>query len=168
VAFPNNTSAVQVRPANVALSANTDLYFRGYDLNNADFFLYQEWARDFDANYKTSGFPALNLIRLPHDHTGNFTTALAGVNSPELEVADNDYAVGLVIDKIAHSAYAASTLIFVIEDDAQNGGDHVDAHRSIAFIAGPTSSSMHLRPRNTTPSTLLVPSNVSLVWRPSA
>jgi hypothetical protein len=54
-----------------------------------------------------------------------------------LQVADNDYAVGLVIDKIAHSAYANNTLIFVIEDDAQNGADHVDAHRSTAFIAGP-------------------------------
>jgi DNA-binding beta-propeller fold protein YncE len=137
VAFPNNTNAVQVRPANFALSGRTDLFFRGYDLNNADFYLYKEWARDFDANYATSGFPALNLIRLPHDHTGNFSTALSGVNSPELEVADNDYAVGLVIDKIAHSAYANDTLVFVIEDDAQNGGDHVDAHRSIAFIAGP-------------------------------
>jgi DNA-binding beta-propeller fold protein YncE len=137
VAFPNNRNSVQVRPANAALSTNTDLFFRGYDLNNADFYLYQEWAHDFDTNFAENGFPALNLIRLPHDHTGNFATALAGVNSPELEVADNDYAVGLVIEKIAHSAYADSTLVFVIEDDSQNGGDHVDSHRSTAFIAGP-------------------------------
>ncbi len=137
VAFPGNTSTIQVRPANAALASNTDLYFRGYDLNNADYYLYQEWARDFDTNYSRAGFPALNLIRLPHDHTGNYTTALAGVNTPELQVADNDYAVGLIIDKIAHSAYADSTLVFVIEDDAQNGADHVDAHRSTAFIAGP-------------------------------
>ena len=74
---------------------------------------------------------------MPHDHTGNFTTALSGVNSPELQVADNDYAVGLVIDKIAHSPYANNTLIFVIEGDAQAGGDDLDAHRSTAFIAGP-------------------------------
>lgn len=137
VAFPGNTNTIQVRPANAALASNTDLYFRGYDLNNADYFLYQEWARDFDTNYSRSGFPSLNLIRLPHDHTGNYTTALAGVNTPELQVADNDYAVGLIVDKIAHSAYADSTLVFVIEDDAQNGADHVDAHRSVAFIAGP-------------------------------
>jgi hypothetical protein len=137
VAYPANESAVQVRPANAALAGNTDLYFRGYDLNNADFYLYQEWAHDFDTNFATTGFPALNLIRLPHNHTGNFSSALSGVNTPELEVADNDYAVGLIADKIAHSAYADSTLIFVIEDDAQNGGDHVDAHRSTAFIVGP-------------------------------
>lgn len=66
----------------------------------------------FSYTCATSGFPALNLIRLPHDHTGNYTTALARINSPELEVADNDYAMGLVINKIAHSAYAGSTLIF--------------------------------------------------------
>jgi hypothetical protein len=138
VAYPSKTSTAQVHPANFALSPLTDVFFRGFDMNNADYYLYQEWAREFDANYATTGnFPALNLIRLPHDHTGNYSTALNKVNTPELEVADNDYAVGLVVDKIAHSMYANSTLIFVIEDDAQNGGDHVDAHRSIAFVAGP-------------------------------
>jgi DNA-binding beta-propeller fold protein YncE len=133
VAYPNNESTQQVHPANPDLAPNSDLFFRGYDLNNADTFLFQEWSHDVDTN----GLANLSLIRMPHDHTGNFTTALAGVNTPELEVADNDYAVGLVVDKIAHSAYAGNTLVFVIEDDAQNGGDHVDAHRSIAFIVGP-------------------------------
>lgn len=51
-------------------------------------------------------------------------------------MADNDYAVGLLIQKISKSVYANNTLIFVIEDDAQDGGDHVDSHRSIAFVAG--------------------------------
>jgi DNA-binding beta-propeller fold protein YncE len=137
ISNPFASGVIQVRPANAALAPNTDLYFRGYDQNNADFYLYQEWARDFDANFAAGGLPALNLMRLPHDHTGNFGTALAGVNTPELQVADNDYAVGLVVQKIANSIYADSTLIFVIEDDAQNGGDHVDVHRSTAFIVGP-------------------------------
>ena len=52
-------------------------------------------------------------------------------------MADNDYAVGLLVEKIATSPYKNNTLIFVIEDDAQNGGDHVDAHRSIAYLVGP-------------------------------
>ena len=137
VAYPDNEKTAQVRPSNAALAPNTDLFFRGFDQNNADYYLYEEWAHDFDTKFATSGFPNLNLIRLPHDHTGSYRTALAKINTPELEVADNDYAVGLVIEKIAHSAYAKSTLVFVIEDDAQNGGDHVDAHRSTAFIAGP-------------------------------
>jgi len=55
----------------------------------------------------------------------------------ETEIADNDYAIGLLVEKIAHSKYAKDTLIFMIEDDAQNGPDHVDAHRSLALIAGP-------------------------------
>ena len=72
-----------------------------------------------------------------HDHTGDFSTAIDGVNTPETQIADNDYAVGLLIEKISKSRYANDTLVFVIEDDAQDGPDHVDAHRSIAFIAGP-------------------------------
>ena len=134
VAFPNNTSAVQVHPANPQLAAgNTDLFYRGYDLNNADTYLEQEFERDVAAG----GLMNLSLVRMPHNHTGNFTTALAGVNTPELEVADNDYGVGKLVQFIANSPYAGNTLVFVIEDDAQNGGDHVDAHRSTAFIVGP-------------------------------
>jgi hypothetical protein len=71
-----------------------------------------------------------------NDHTGNFATAIDGVNTPELQQADNDYAVGLLIQKIADSKYADNTLIFVIEDDSQDGPDHVDSHRSPAYIAG--------------------------------
>jgi len=71
-----------------------------------------------------------------HDHTGNFDTAIDGVNTPELMQADNDYAVGLLVQKIANSIYAQNTLIFVVEDDAQDGADHVDSHRTIAFVAG--------------------------------
>jgi hypothetical protein len=134
VAYPANTAAVQVHPANPQLNAgNTDLYYRGYDLNNADTYLEQEFERDVTAN----GLHNFNIVRMPHNHTGNYTTALAGVNTPELEVADNDYGVGKLVQFIANSAYASNTLIFVIEDDAQNGGDHVDAHRSTAFIVGP-------------------------------
>jgi YVTN family beta-propeller protein len=126
-----------VSPANAALNSNTDLYYRGFDLNLPDFYRYREWAREYDVNVAAGQVPNLTLIRMGTDHTGNFSTALARVNTPELQVADNDYAVGLLIQKVAQSPYASSTLIFVIEDDAQNGGDHVDAHRSIAFIVGP-------------------------------
>jgi len=77
-------------------------------------------------------------VRFMHDHTGSFTSAIDGVNTPELQVADNDYAVGLLVDAVAHSKnYSGNTLIFVVEDDAQDGGDHVDAHRSTAYIVGP-------------------------------
>jgi DNA-binding beta-propeller fold protein YncE len=134
VAFPNNTTTAQVHPSNPQLAAgNTDLSYRGFDLNNADTYLEQEFERDVTAG----GLKNLSLVRMPHNHTGNFTTALAGVNTPELQVADNDYGVGKLVQFIANSQYAGNTLVFVIEDDAQNGGDHVDAHRSTAFIVGP-------------------------------
>jgi hypothetical protein len=72
-----------------------------------------------------------------HDHTGNYASAIDRVNTPELQQADNDYAVGLLVQKIAHSSrYADNTLIFVIEDDAQDGPDHMDSHRSVVFVAG--------------------------------
>jgi hypothetical protein len=71
-----------------------------------------------------------------HDHTGSFDTAIDLVDTPELMQADNDYAVGLLIQKIANSIYAQNTLIFIVEDDAQDGADHVDSHRSTAFVAG--------------------------------
>jgi hypothetical protein len=59
------------------------------------------------------------------------------VNTPELQIADDDYSVGLLVDKIAHSRYANDTLIFIIEDDPQDGADHVSGDRSLAFILGP-------------------------------
>jgi hypothetical protein len=80
--------------------------------------------------------PSLSLVRFMHNHTGDFATAIDGVNTPELQVADNDYAVGLLVQKVANSPYANDTLIFVVEDDAQDGGDHVDSHRTTAFVVG--------------------------------
>jgi hypothetical protein len=71
------------------------------------------------------------------DHTGSFQFAIAGVNTPEIQMADNDYAVGKLVETLAHSPYAKDTLIFIVEDDAQDGPDHVDAHRSTAFVVGP-------------------------------
>ena len=81
--------------------------------------------------------PTLTLLRLSHDHFGDFENAIDGVNTVETEMADNDFSLGLVIERVAHSKFANSTLIFVIEDDAQNGADHVSARRSIAYVVGP-------------------------------
>jgi YVTN family beta-propeller protein len=127
----------QAAPLKEALAGNTDLYFRGYDQTNADFWLFKEWEREFDQFVASNNLPNLMFVRFPHDHFGNFNTAIDGVNTVETQMADNDYAVGLLIEKVAKSKYKDSTLIFVVEDDAQNGGDHVDAHRSIALVAGP-------------------------------
>ncbi|MBD2511552.1 beta-propeller fold lactonase family protein [Nostoc muscorum FACHB-395] len=111
----------------------TDLYFRSFDQNNADTYLYSEWERDL----KQNGLPNLMLVRLSHDHFGSFGTALAGLNTPELQMADNDYAIGKLVEKISHLPEWKETAIFIIEDDSQNGPDHVDSHRSLAYIISP-------------------------------
>ncbi|MBK8048935.1 MAG: hypothetical protein IPK16_18510 [Anaerolineales bacterium] len=114
-------------------------YFRGFDNNFPDYYRFKEWEREFDTKYAPDGgedLPALSLVRFMHDHTGNFGTAKFGVDTPEEMQADNDYAVGLLVEKISKSKYKDNTLIFVIEDDAQDGGDHVDSHRTVAFILG--------------------------------
>ena len=128
---------VQALPLKEALAPHTDVYFRGYDQRNSDVILYTEWEREFDQYAEKGELPNLTFIRFPHDHFGNFSTAKWGVNTVETQMADNDYATALVIEKIANSKFKDNTLIFVIEDDAQNGGDHVDPHRSIAYIVGP-------------------------------
>jgi DNA-binding beta-propeller fold protein YncE len=124
-------------PAHPSLLGVTDFCFRGFDQAFPDFFRYQEWAREFDGYVKNSNLPSLELVRFNHDHFGSFGSASFGVNTPELQIADDDYAVGLLVDKIAHSPYANNTLVFVLEDDPQNGADHVSGQRSVGLVVGP-------------------------------
>jgi DNA-binding beta-propeller fold protein YncE len=124
-------------PAHPALLKKTDPCFRSFDQAFPDFFRYKEWAREFEDYVKRNNFPAFETVRFNHDHFGSFGSASFAVNTPELQIADDDYAVGLLVDKIAHSPYASNTLIFVIEDDPQDGADHVSGQRSIGFVIGP-------------------------------
>jgi DNA-binding beta-propeller fold protein YncE len=125
-------------PTKSALMNNTDPFFRGFDNAYPDYYREREWEREFDRFSKTGSLPNLEFVRLMHDHMGNFdNTAIDRVNRPELQQADNDYAVGRLVDKIAHSRYKSDTLIFIVEDDAQDGADHVDAHRSTTYVVGP-------------------------------
>lgn len=157
--YPGGRTVVAY-PSNVALAPFTDPYFRGFDNAYPDFYRFKEWEREFDAYFAFDrhpeagptppggardalGFPipgptlpTLSLVRFMHDHTGSYDIAIDGVDTPETMQADNDYAVGLLVEKIANSRYKNNTLIFVIEDDAQDGGDHVDSHRTVAFVAG--------------------------------
>jgi YVTN family beta-propeller protein len=125
---------------NPTLQPYTDPYYWGFDNSYPDAWRVLEWQREF-AGYVTGGnLPNLTLLRLMHDHTGNFggsDPAVAGLTTPLLQQADNDLAVGEVVQTVANSPYAGSTLIFVLEDDAQDGPDHMDAHRSTAYVVGP-------------------------------
>ncbi len=120
-----------------ALRPYTDPYYRGFDQAFPDYWRFKEWEREFAGFEAVGRAPNLMLIRLPHDHFGSFDKGIDGVNTVETEIADNDYALGLMVQKIARSRFAKNTLVFVIEDDAQDGADHVSAHRSIALITGP-------------------------------
>ena len=134
---PFQAGVVQVAPLDPTLAPLTDLYFRGYDQNYPDLWRYQEWKREFDGYVANGGLPSLSMVRLSHDHMGALGTALAGVNTPETQQADNDLAVGLMVEAVAQSRYASDTLIFVIEDDVQDGPDHVDSHRATTYMVGP-------------------------------
>ncbi|MGA8482111.1 MAG: alkaline phosphatase family protein [Chthoniobacterales bacterium] len=124
-------------PSRVALLNDTDPYFRSFDTRFPDFWREKEWEREFDGYVKKGNLPALSTVRLMEDHMGSFTSALDGVNTPEIQQADNDYAVAKLIEKVANSPYKSDTLIFILEDNSQDGADHVDSHRSTGYVVGP-------------------------------
>ena len=137
ISDPFTAGEVQVASLTPDLAPFTDRYYRGYDNNYPDLWRYQEWKREFD-QYVTQGkLPNLSLVRLSHDHMGNFGTALGGINTPETQQADNDLSVGLLVQAVANSPFADDTLVVVTEDDCQDGPDHVDSHRATVFVAGP-------------------------------
>jgi YVTN family beta-propeller protein len=137
IRHPFGEKKVVATAAEASLLNVTDPYFRGFDNVFPDFYRYEEWQREFSGFGVSGELPNFEMVRFMHDHTGNFDTAIDGVNTPELQQADNDYAVGLLVQRVARSRYANDTLIFVIEDDSQDGPDHVDSHRSTAYIVGP-------------------------------
>lgn len=99
---------------------------------------YSEWKQEFDEMLSKdpsgAAVPALTTIRFCTDHTLGLS---AGKHTPRSLVADNDYAVGQLVEAVSHSAIWKKTAIFIIEDDAQNGPDHVDLHRSTCYVISP-------------------------------
>jgi DNA-binding beta-propeller fold protein YncE len=140
ISDPFAANVIQTTAANRLINENGvyDPYFRAYDQSYPDVWRFSEWNREFQKFVANGNLPALQMIRgLSHDHTGSFSTALGGVNTPELQQADNDYAVGLLAQTVANSSYAKDTLIIIIEDDSQDGADHVDSHRATTYFVGP-------------------------------
>ena len=140
VTDPFAAGIIQTTAANAVINQNGfyDPYFRAYDQVYPDFWRFNEWNREFQQFVQNGNLPTLEMIRgLSHDHTGSFGSALGGVNTPELQQADNDYAVGLLVQTVANSPYANNTLIIIIEDDSQDGADHVDSHRATTYFVGP-------------------------------
>jgi YVTN family beta-propeller protein len=108
-------------------------YYTGFNLTVKDTTRFFQWKQEFDSLLAINALPAFNTVRLGNDHTEGLRK---GAFSPYALVADNDLAVGMLVDYISKSPIWKETAIFIIEDDAQNGADHVDAHRSTAYVAG--------------------------------
>jgi hypothetical protein len=108
-----------------------DFNLRVPDQIRVDVFLrhFEQWKKDRAAGHDT--MPDYILLRLPNDHTAGTTP---GGPTPRSSVADNDLAVGRAVEAVSHSAYWDDTAFFILEDDAQNGADHVDAHRSLSLV----------------------------------
>ena len=125
----------RMRPTKAALRDHYDPQFPDFETDYPDQLRADEFLREFDEFVKSKGtaqeLPQFTLLYLPDDHTGG---TRPGKPTPQASVADNDLAVGRVVAAVSHSPYWDDTAIFVIEDDAQDGADHVDAHRSTALV----------------------------------
>jgi len=125
------------KPTKAVLRDHFDPLFPDFNTEYPDQLRADEFLNEFDAfvrarkQNKGTELPAFVLLYLPDDHTHGTTP---GKPRPAASVADNDLAVGRVVEAVSHSPYWDDTAIFILEDDAQDGADHVDAHRSIAFV----------------------------------
>jgi len=121
------------KPAIKSLINNYSANFPGYDLAIRDTTRFNRWKNDFDSLLKQNKVPNFNTVRFGNDHTEGIRL---GRPTPFAHVADNDLAVGMFIEHLSKSPIWNETAVFILEDDAQNGADHVDAHRSPAYVAG--------------------------------
>lgn len=117
-----------------ALEGHICPYFTSWDTSVKDTTRVSQWKRDFDSLVVAGALPRLNTLRLINDHTEGLRL---GKPTPFAQMADNDLAFGLFIEHLSKSPVWATSAVFVLEDDAQNGADHVDAHRSIAYVISP-------------------------------
>jgi hypothetical protein len=115
---------------------SSDRLFPTFNLGIPDQFRYTEFKTDFQKRLDAALLPALTVIRLPGDHTASPRPG-DGYPYKASYVADNDLALGKIVDFISHSSIWKDSAIFVIEDDAQDGADHVDAHRSPILVISP-------------------------------
>lgn len=117
-----------------ALAGHFDPLYRGYDLDYPDVQRAGRFIEELGAFEQAGEMPQFIVLRLPNDHTYGQS---AGKPTPTAMVADNDLALGRLVEAVTKSKFWSQTAIFVVEDDAQNGSDHVDAHRTVALVISP-------------------------------
>jgi DNA-binding beta-propeller fold protein YncE len=116
------------------LKDHLDPQYRAWDLSYRDVDRAARFISELARFEREGEMPRLQILRLPQDHTWG---ARVGAGTPRAMVADNDLALGRIVEALSRSRFWASSAVFVVEDDAQDGPDHVDAHRTIAFVASP-------------------------------
>jgi YVTN family beta-propeller protein len=137
VSFRNYGEFEDNGPPTLKVLRDADHYCRrytGWNLDTQDIRRESIFEQDFDSLIKAGAVPHFSTVYLPNDHTSGLTK---GDYTPIAQIADNDLALGRLVDHISHSAIWSQCAIFVLEDDAQDGPDHVDAHRSPAYVISP-------------------------------
>jgi YVTN family beta-propeller protein len=117
-------------PAQPNLKGHFSPSYLGFEMSYSDQDRFKNWKAEFDDFVKNKNLPQLEIISLPRDHTAG---SEKGLPTPKAMVADNDLAFGKIVEAVSSSPYWKDTVILSLEDDAQSGPDHVDAHRTIAF-----------------------------------
>jgi hypothetical protein len=125
---------VDLQPSMPGLIGHTDMQYPGWDLSTPDQTRIDRWLSVFHGYQASGTMPTAQFVYLPSDHTFDTTP---GARRPTAYVADNDLALGRLVDAVSHSQFWANTAIFVVEDDAQDGPDHVDGHRTVALVISP-------------------------------
>ena len=127
---PNDPASARLK----SLEGKFDPLYRGFDMNYPDMKRVERFVSELRRFEKEGDMPRLQVVRLPQDHTSGTTP---GKWTPSACVAENDLALGTLVEALSKSKFWPSTAIFVVEDDAQNGPDHVDAHRTVALVISP-------------------------------
>jgi YVTN family beta-propeller protein len=129
-AVPGQPATAKVK----SLEGHFDPFYHGYDLDYSDQKRADRFIEEIKRFEREGQMPRFIVLRLPNDHTYGTSP---GKPTPTAMVADNDLALGRMIEAISHSKFWKETAVFVVEDDAQNGSDHVDAHRTVAYVISP-------------------------------
>jgi DNA-binding beta-propeller fold protein YncE len=124
-----------------ALEGHFDSWYRGFDMEYPDAKRADRFLEELRRFEKEGDMPRLQIVRLPNDHT---VGTKLGKPTPTAMVAENDFALGRLIEAVSKSRFWKETAIFVVEDDAQNGSDHVDAHRTVALVISPYTKRAHV------------------------
>jgi len=131
---PPTPEGKPAKPRDPGIGKNFSPTYRGWDLDYSDVDRFKAWEKEFAEFEKNGKLPSLSIMHLPNDHTAG---TRKGTLTPKAYVAQNDYALGLIVERYSKSPYWKESAIFVVEDDAQNGPDHIDAHRSVGMVISP-------------------------------